>query len=247
MKPIARWTIGPVTSCGKKILRESVSIFTSIYPEFDRIICFNNLNCSELSDLSKLVSLYKQEEKSAPCLLSAPDNNLEEAIGCGWKLAPPRLDTNSLELFIDNDVIIRKRLPQIDEWIERGDCGLIAEGLSRKRMYGIYDAFIPQGINANAGLFGLPPGFDFQKEITEYASFLNGGLGGYNEQGLTVATIINMKNYIMVPLEKLHISEDHVDFPNVLPDAIHFVGANRKEWHKGWQSYQSRIKSISIL
>lgn len=247
MKPIARWTIGPVTNCGKAILRESISIFANIYPEFDRVICFNNLNSLELSDLLKLASLYEQEEKSVPCTLSAPDSNLVEATGCGWKLAPPRLNINSMELFIDNDIIIRKRLPEIDEWLNTKNCGLISEGLHRKRMYGIYDPFIPKGINANAGLFGLPPNFDFQKEITEYANFLNGGLGGYNEQGLTVATIVNMPKYIMVPLTKLHISEDHAEFPKILPDAIHFVGANRKPWHRGYAAYKKATQRLLML
>lgn len=247
MKPIARWTIGPVTNSGKKILRESVSIFASIYPEFHRVICFNNLNCSELSDLSKLANLHEQGEKSVPCTLSAPDNNPIEATGCGWKLAPPRLDINSMELFIDNDIIIHKRLPQIDEWLEKKNCGLIAEGLHRKRMYGVFDCFVPERVHANAGLFGLPAGFDFEKKIAEYSKFLDGSLGGYNEQGLTVATIINMKEYIMVPLSRLHIAEGHLDLPEQMPDAIHFVHVNRSEWHRGWQSYQARPKKILML
>jgi len=38
MKPIARWTIGPVSNCGMKILKESLSVFKKVYPYIDRIV-----------------------------------------------------------------------------------------------------------------------------------------------------------------------------------------------------------------
>lgn len=247
IKFLARWTIGPVTQIGFDILSESLYSFAKIYPEFTKVVCCNNIDLNKINHIREICNIELQQEKFAPCKLLKPSTNLEEATGCGWKLVPPRLNLKGLELFIDNDIIIRKRLPQIDEWLARADCGLIAEGLSRKRMYGVFDSFVPPNIHANAGLFGLPPGFDFGKQIADYANFLNGGLGGYNEQGLTVATIVNMPKYIMVPLNKLHISEDHADFPEEIPDAIHFVGANRKEWHKGWSHYKKVTQNILML
>jgi hypothetical protein len=247
MKLFARWTIGPVSVTGHEILRKSIAEFSLVYPEFERVVCFNHININKIQDLSKFATLHNQNEETVPCKLLAPDDNLEEATGCGWKLVPPRLNIDSLELFIDNDIIIRKRLPQIDEWIERKDCGLIAEGLNRKRMYGIFDSFVPPNIHANAGLFGLPPGLDFGKQIVDYANLLHSGLGGFNEQGLTVAIIVNMPKYIMVPLSKLHISEDSSDFPKKIPDAIHFVGANRKEWHRGWKIYKEKLTYIKMM
>jgi hypothetical protein len=243
-KPLVRWTIGPVTSIGYEILLESISRFSILYPEFKKILCFNHIDKLILKKLTDSCDFYQSSADDVPCLLCLPDKNIEEATGCGWKLAPPRLNPQGLELFIDNDLIIRKRLPQIDLWLKNGDYGLIAEGLNRKRMYGIFDSFVPPNIHANAGLFGLPPGFDFGKQIADYANYLNGGLGGYNEQGLTVATVVNMPKYIMVPLSKLHISEDHSEFPQKIPDAIHFVGANRKEWHRGWAHYKKITRSI---
>jgi hypothetical protein len=245
--PMVRWTIGPVKKIGFEILFESVFSFAKIYPEFNKIVCYNNIDFNCIRHLQKNCNIELQQENFAPCQLLNPSANPEEATGCGWKLVPPRLNPDGLELFIDNDIIIRKRLPQIDEWLERKDCGLIAEGLSRKRMYGVFDPFVPPNIHANAGLFGLPPGFDFGKQIADYANFLTGGLGGYNEQGLTVATIVNMPQYIMVPLSKLHISEDHADFPEKMPDAIHFVGANRKEWHRGWAHYKKITRGILMM
>lgn len=240
MEIVVRWTIGPVSCVGIEILEESVSRFSKIYPEFTRIICFNNLKYNKIKYFEKFATLHEQKEKTVPCKLSSPNNNLEEATGCGWKLAPPRLKIDGLELFIDNDIIIRKRIPQIDDWIKNKNFGLITEGLNRKRMYGVFDSFISPEIHANAGLFGLPPHFDFEKEIKEYSHYLDSPLGGYNEQGLTVATIVNMKNYIMVPLTELNIIEDHVKFPEIMPSGLHFVGANRKEYHRGWKEYKKR-------
>jgi hypothetical protein len=215
-----------------------VRLFRRCHPEFDRIICFNNLDSAELNDLKSIADLYEQKPEDAPCPLDVQTGSYEESNGCGWKLAPPRLRPDSHELFIDNDIIILERLREISDWQCFDGFGLISEGLHRRRMYGVYDGFVLPKIHACAGLFGLPPGFDFAGRIKALLPHLNGkSLGGYNEQGLTTAIITNMENYMLVPLSTLFISEDHVPFPKQLPKGIHFVGANRKDWHRGWKSY----------
>jgi hypothetical protein len=248
MKPVVRWTIGPVSDIGFEILNDSINFFTEAYPEFDYFICYNKIDLNKIKIKKKhKISFIFQEEFLPPCLLTPPDNNLEEASGCGWKLVPPRLRIGALELFIDNDIIIRNRMPSIDKWLSLKNYGLISEGLNRKRMFGKFDNFIPSHIRACAGLFGLPVNFDFNKQIKYYSSHIASSLGGYDEQGLTVASIVNIGKYIMVPLSSLYISEDHVPFPEKIPDGIHFVGANRKPWHRGWHYYKSIIKSIKMI
>lgn len=173
MKKIARWTIGPVSSLGIEILLESLKFFSRVYPEIYRIVCFNNIDCSLLKPVFKFADILEQKGTDVGCLLRCPDANLEEASGCGWKLSPPRLDKESYELFIDNDVVIRERLPQIDEWLTSSK-GIISEGQGRKRMYGCFDSFIPEQIHVCAGVFGLPPFFDFCEMINQKIKFLNG-------------------------------------------------------------------------
>lgn len=246
MRPLARWTIGPVGQTGKEILRESVSLFRKAYPDFDVVVCHNHVDPGEFADLK--VDLHEQSSDTVICNLREPDGNTDCASGCGWKLCPPRLRPDGHELWIDNDLIIRSRLPQIEEWLGRPHAGIISEGVGRQRMFSIYDRFIPDGIHACAGLFGLPPGFDFGKKICFYAQFLEWRtLGGFEEQGLTVATVVNMPEYIMIPIDVCYISEDHVPFPAKTPPAVHFVGANRKDWHRGWKSYKDRRDTVLMI
>jgi hypothetical protein len=143
------------------------------------------------------------------------------------------------ELWLDNDVVICERLQSIDRWLNE-KCAIISEGLSRKRMYGEFDKFIRPGIHACAGLFGLPGGFDFAERLSHYMQFATKPLGGYDEQGLTASIVTNANSWILVPLSELHICEDHAEFPQMLPPALHFVAANRKPWHRGWKAYQRR-------
>lgn len=243
-KPLVRWTIGPVSDIGHEILCESVRRFSEVYPEFDRVVCYNHI---ERPKLPVSCDYFDQSTYPHPCQLSEPDSNIEQATGCGWKLVPPRLRPKGLELFIDNDLIIRNRIKELDEWIKDKTSGLISEGLHRKRMFGMFDGFISPEIRACAGLFGMPPYFDFMEKIKHYTSYSDKPLGGYDEQGLTVATVTNMSRYILVPLSSLHICEDHVPFPDSLPDALHFVGANRKPWHRGWKAYKKASRQILMI
>lgn len=239
MKPLVRWTIGPVNCIGHDILKESVKLFSKVYPEFDRCVCYNNIDKSDIMDLSKFADLICQEESSVPCRLTPGSSNPEEASGCGWKLAPPRLRIDSHELWIDNDLIILERMSEIDNWIETENTSIISEGLHRKRMFGVFDSVIDPKVHVCAGFFGLPPNFDFYTKIEEYSKHLSDSLGGYDEQGLTSAIVTDL-DYFLVPLSKMHIAEDTRLFPSKLPSGIHFVGANRKEWHSGWKSYLRR-------
>lgn len=249
MKPIARWTVGPVSQTGLDILKHSIDLFSKIYPEFERIICFNNLNKFKLKFLEKKAYFFEQKEQDSIVDLLPSDNNQEQASGCGWKLCPPRLSIQSHELFIDNDIIIRKRIKEIDNWLNHENQGLISEGHPRCRKFGVFDDCVPTGLHVCAGLFGLPPYFDFAERINFYNLKKKVSIGGYDEQGLTASIITNMQNYKIIPISKIHISEDwclepFYNFLNTkkqIPDAIHFVGANRKPWHKGWYFYKSQL------
>lgn len=42
-KLIARWTLGPCSKFGMACVKKSIQEFSKIYPEFDRVICYNNI------------------------------------------------------------------------------------------------------------------------------------------------------------------------------------------------------------
>jgi hypothetical protein len=240
-KPLARWTIGPTSNIGMEILKESVTIFEQIYPEFDTVVCYNNIEAPNLSS-----KLFKQEESQIDYPLSEAETSFENLenragmIGSGWKLCPPRLEINSHELWIDNDIIISGRIKEIDKWLD-GDYCLVSEG--RHRLYGIFEKDIKPDLKICAGLFGLPPSFDFAAKIyTNCKKELKGiPLGHYDEQGL-VASIITNSQHEIVPFSSLSIVERKEKLPVGVP-AFHFVGANRTESHSGWSQYaEKKIK-----
>jgi len=233
-QPLVRWTIGPTNSTGLEILRESVSLFSYVYPEFKRVVCFNHIEKSQLVGVD--ADLLEQNSDMVPFELRRPDSNPEEASGCGWKLCPPRLNSEGYELWIDNDLVILKKVPSIDHWLSVGG-GIISKGSGRRRMYGAYDGSVPAGLHVCAGLFGLPPSFDFQSAI-ESRLLRHIPLGGYDEQGLTASILTNMDMCHIVPSSEVCICEDYLEFPEV-SCGIHFAAANRKPWHRGWKFYKS--------
>lgn len=250
MRPIARWTVGHVSNCGMDILMESTKVFEKIYPEFDLMVCYNNIDRSILPKFSSKVIVRQQHSNEINYPLTAFDDPLEGVAyrkggmaGSGWKLVPPRLNIKTHELWIDNDIIVRNRMKDIDSWLKKTNCGIISEGLGR--IFGVYESLIPKQLKICAGFFGLPPHFDFHATILKYCKCLNGkSLGHYDEQGLVAATITNMKNFIIVPQERLRIVENHHAFDN-FADGIHFVGANRLDKHSGWETYKRlRMKII---
>jgi hypothetical protein len=239
MKPLARWTIGPTSKCGMEILKESVQLFSKIYPNIDRIICYNQIEKPSI----KNVKFYEQKCSEIDYPLTDAEEKPTELgrvlggmAGSGWKLTPARLRMSSHELWIDNDILIHKRIPELDLWL-KNNCCLVSEGLGRN--YGeTFCSMIKPYLKVCAGFFGLPPNFNFQEEIKKYTRFLNGkSLGSYDEQGL-VAAITTNNDHIVVPLKEIAIIEPDCHLQDNT-SAFHFVGLNRTEGHRGWERYKN--------
>jgi len=239
MKALARWTCGLVTQPGLEILVASLRRFRVIYPEFDSIICCNNLKEQQLDFIQKNLhaDLYFQD----PTELGYPLTPVTAPLGWksafphwGIKLCPPRLRIESHELWLDNDIMVRARVPSIDRWLQSDKC-IIATGHGKQ--YEEFDSLIPPDKICSAGFFGLPPGYDFGKELVETCNRMLKGLplGYYNEQGLVVYTVTN-KPHIMAPMEDVFIVKHMPDKP--LPPAMHFIGSNRQDRHEHWSQYR---------
>ena len=104
-----------------------------------------------------------------------------------WKVCPARMRMDSHEIIMDNDIVLLKKFPQIDEWLSQTSKTLILE--EPIRFYGKYDSLLPaDGPFLNSGFMGMPPGYDFGAEISkswkQYGSYEN--LSQADEQGLLV-------------------------------------------------------------
>jgi hypothetical protein len=236
-----------------EVFIHSMNITRRTYPECDFIVCCNNgADTSFIKD----INIYEQKLEEIGYPLEGPNKNeiskmpgidgkATETTASGWKLSPPRLRPNAHELWIDNDIVIRDRIPELDYWLASPEkIGIISEG--RTRFYGIFNRFIPN-INLCAGFFGLPPNVDFKQIILDYCKLLNGRpLGGYDEQGLVCATVTNLPTFMVVPSKSVFIAEH--DVPDPLPPALHFVGSNRSANHAGWNKYrQIRSKKMKLI
>jgi hypothetical protein len=236
MRKIARWTIGKTNSLGEECLRQSVRRFKILYPEFEIIVCCNNLADNQRLGLNNLnVEIYDQKsnELDYPLVdVNSPFGWKGSMPGWGWKLLPPRLSINSHELWIDNDVIVRERIPSIDKWLE-SNRSLVS--LAHQRAYGVFDQEVPGNTPYCAGFFGLPPGFDFNSRILHHCKKLNGRpLGYYDEQGVTVSCLLEA-DPIVIPETELSVVKI---LKKPYSNALHFIGLNRTNDHKPWSDYK---------
>ncbi|HEY2117082.1 MAG TPA: hypothetical protein VGJ51_18430 [Candidatus Angelobacter sp.] len=168
-KPLlVRWTFGESPNCGLdgqaiSLLKVSVRAARMLFPEARFVICHNNA-MKWREELSALASESHAEMLDVKPLLPAcftcnSDKN------SWWKYAPPRILLSGYELVLDNDVILWKRPPVLDEWLNSDALlGLGVEGDDCRPtlFYGDYAeqlrAVAPQ-LDLNAGLIGWPPGY----------------------------------------------------------------------------------------
>ena len=224
MKNIVRWTIGNCSEEGVECLRESICKFIEIYnDQFDYFICYNNIEKEKLVWSKKInIKLIDQKKYANSLKIKPYDKN-----PC-WKLYPPRLRINSYEIFIDNDLIIYKKI-NLDEFI-KSNIFFITQAL--KKNYGSLENFVKNKYNLNTGFFGIPKNFDLKKQINKIIKKyeLNWDTSHFEEQGV-ISYIISNNKHEIINLEKIYVSfEDY----QLAKNGFHFVGLNtdiKKFWY----------------
>lgn len=211
MKPIIRWTIGKALQPGFKCLSYSVNSFRKIYGDrFDYYVLYNS-RCPNVD-----ANVVKQEGN---------------VVGPAWKLVPPRLSINSPEIFMDNDLVLVKRLPEIDMLLD-ANVPFMTEGL--KRNFGKYERLLKPKYILNSGLFGLPSGFDFQAKME---STKNNWDNYYDEQGFVAWIMTSFPNLNIIPRKCVGICRPDDPLPDY-SHGIHFCGLNHAgKSHKGWAGF----------
>jgi hypothetical protein len=236
-KPLIRWTIGPVKEEGFSCLGKSVRNMKHLYPECDFVICYNQLTRLQHERISELGVDLLDQSKYLDSLKYHPHGK-----SVHWKLYPPRLNLDSHEICMDNDIILWKRVPEIDYFLSSKDTCLIYQGINR--LYGSYDLNIPKLVRINSGIYGLPPNFDFRSKLK---SIQKKWSNRFDEQGI-VASILCQESYCMIPLPYVPICECWMssnDFKKTM-DAflrnefccgMHFVGINYAEQNSFYNNF----------
>ena len=85
MRPLIRWTFGKAKRPGQEVFQMAIRRFKVLYPEFDCIICYNNLMYDDqLAWLTQRnVELYPQSHQDLNYPLMSTD------APTGWKGAMP--------------------------------------------------------------------------------------------------------------------------------------------------------------
>ncbi len=264
MKPIFRWTLGPTLSQGREILIESVKRTTKALgiDRFNWIICYNQLS-KEIVDELKIaikdypVEFYEQQWRDCPIQDEEKWHNPRREDGSFnfhgnsiggslWKVVNSRMQLDTHEIIMDNDLVILKQIPAIEEFLSQNDKVLMLE--EPILFYGRYAKFLKsKPPYFNSGLMGLPPGYDFGKEIKriwEWHGKLQ-NLTQADEQGLLGLVMqqkpsIGIKKEIVVEI----LGRDFSAKINGDEYAIHFVQSNRMPNHRGWKSYGEKLKNV---
>jgi len=266
MKKIFRWTVGNVSKIGLDILDKSIEQAKKNLSKFDFAfyVCLNSdIKEAEKICLKHRVEIIKTSWDSFPI----PKNSIEDKVprgrrGSFWKLCPPRLFLDSYEIISDNDVVFQKCPIEIEEFLNSNKTLVLEENIFS---FGKYTKFISEPYNS--GLYGLPPEYDFAKKIVDKWSeteFMN-PLFSRDEQGLIILTLIST-DYIKIPKEKCNFVFDQGEFESaeyekifengfesqvvkkikfkkskLENDIIHFLGANRQEYHSYWNKYKLKL------
>lgn len=265
VKPLFRWTVGSCLQQGLDILAESVNRTTRALglDNWDWAICHNGLNKDNVDFLSRAIGdrpiqLISQNWATCPvpnnCQTPRRKDGSFEWNGnrCGgtmWKVCPARMRMESHEIVMDNDVILLRKFPQIDRFLEETDKALVLE--EPIRFYGRYDCmFGPDPPYLNSGFMGFPPGYDYGTEIfntwVKHGRYMN--LSQADEQGLLTLALSRQPNIRIHADQMIEIL--HREFRVELTGrefGIHFTQANRIPNHHAWQKYQQTVSNSSII
>ena len=236
MSCIFRYTLGPVKDLGLIILKESIRKLKTIYPEFDIVICHNQLNDKQLNFIKKLkVHLHEQKYNGIGYKPTVEN----------WKMYPQRLDITKHEIVMDNDIVLFDKFEEIDNFLISNNSTLTAEDTSRN--LGKYDKFLKLKNGLNCGIFGMPPGFDFSLKMNEMCQkdTIKKWTKRYDDQGIISAAMSNHPYCIIIPLKKLPILSPQNEIPdNEEIKGIHFAYSNRSNYHRPWIDYVNRNINI---
>lgn len=201
VKPVVRWTIGTRNKSAIDCMTHAIDKFKEIFSNrFKTVVCTNHPHLEIQPGLVDEI-VYQRQCQSKIIL---PPPLFGQSGGPAWKLYPGRLSPDTHEIFIDNDLIIYRK-PEIFEEFLSSENFLITAAIKRSYSSEI-ESFVRSDFNINSGIIGLPPHFDFVKEINESIEVLqiNEWRRHFDEQTV-VAYMLQNKDVLTIPLDVISI------------------------------------------
>lgn len=227
-----RWTIGDVNVRGFKALRLSVLGMQNIFGEKARYaVCVNTIPADmarKLTGYIPNIDWIQNDDLVPDYIKDRLDPNMAE--GVGWKFAPLRLFPDIFELSLDNDCIIWELPEALKIWLEDSDTRTCVFAEDIKACFGSFREYCnPQP--RNSGIRGIPPNFDFEKNIKRMLAINKRPLKSeLDEQGLQNAAISMETEPLIVSKEEVSICSPFYPHQQYLgTKGAHFVGLNTKK------------------
>src|SRR4051812_44656347 len=163
-----RWTMGDVSERGFEALRLSIWGAWNLFgPEAQYVVCVNTVPLAQAQahtgPVPDAIAWRDASGELPPFLRGVFGTGMAE--GVGWKLAPLRCFPDRFELSLDNDCILWALPPSLRAWLHEG--GVEGACLMAEDVRACYGQFAPQcpAQPHNAGIRGLPPGFDLEAAL----------------------------------------------------------------------------------
>jgi hypothetical protein len=234
-----RWTIGDVSLLGFEALRLSIWGAWRIFRDrADYCVVVNTIGVARARRLVGTVPgaiAWRAAEGGPPgWLRGALGPGMAE--GVAWKLVPPRCFPDRRELSLDNDVVLWDVPDGLRDWLADDDPArcLLAEDVTA--CFGTF-ASLCGSRPLNAGIRGLPAGFDLEARLRAVLDFHPAVLESeLDEQGLQVSALCGGAPPRVVSLADVSVCSPfppHHEHPGRC--GAHFVGLNSRRL--GWMFY----------
>lgn len=237
-----RWTIGDVNERGFQALACSIWGAYRIFGSHAAYaVCVNHVDVSIAQQRAGPLPVevrWIDATRLMPIFLRHRfDENMAQ--GVGWKLAPLRVFEDRHEISLDNDCILWSMPAAMEVWLSKRSQQQCLMAQDVRACSGQF-ADLCRPHPRNAGIRGLPPGFDLEDALRQTLRKLE-RTGPFvqlsselDEQGLQTAALSLDENTLDVTLEDVTLcSPFHPHHPEVGRCGAHFVGLNARHvpWH----------------
>lgn len=228
MKMLFRWTFGITMPAGLECLKISLRQVKKFFPDAYRVVCYNgngklDVDCDEV--------IYQKGEGW---------------VGTAWKFGTPRLLPDGFEIYLDNDLVFLEKIP-LEKW--QPWWGFACEDIMT--IHGAYQHKLPPGYSFNSGLFGLPPGFEFDELVKKHKpdkwvahrpveGTLDIEYHCEDEQGLVGYIFYKyLPHWLLGNKMVAYLQGPYYD-----RTVLHFVGLNKLKFHQAFNEFRQKYPDL---